>query len=170
MAYKPHADIETVFSEVYQQYASELRRRAGFMISDSEAGEDIVQDVFMRVWKYMVRGGTMESARAFLHRVLNNAIVDVYRKHKTSSLDAILEKGYEPSVDDSEQMVARLDGERAFSLLKKLPAKYQAVLRMKYQKGFSCQEIAQVTHQSRNAVSVQAHRALERLRLLYVMA
>jgi RNA polymerase sigma factor (sigma-70 family) len=162
--------LQTVFADAYQQYASELRRRARFMISDAEASEDIVQDVFMRAWKYMVGGGKVDSARAFLHRVLNNAVVDMYRKHRTSSLDAYVEKGYEPSTDDSERLMDQLDGEKALLLIKQLPAKYQKVLHMKYENGLSCQEISHCTGQSRNTVSVQAHRALERLRILYMMA
>ena len=48
-----------------------------------------------------------------------------------------------------------------------LPIKYQKVMRMKYVQDLSIKEIALLTGQSKNTVTVQAHRGLEKLKLLY---
>lgn len=164
------AKREALFSEAYREYREELMRHARAMLGSRELSEDVVQDVFVKMWVYLMRGGKISRTGAFLHRVLNNSIVDLYRKHKTVSLDALLEQGHEPGIDESERLINVLDGTKAFSLIDQLPDTYQHILRMKYARGLSYQEIVHLTRQSKNAIAVQAHRGLEKLRLLCSVA
>lgn len=105
--------------------------------------------------------------KAFLYHVLNHLIVDEYRKRKTLSLDALLEKGFEPSADPSEGRVNALDGKTALLLIQRLPETYQKVMRMRYVQDLSLKEMSLVTGQSKNSLAVQAHRGLQKLRVLY---
>ncbi len=115
----------------------------------------------------MVRGGKIEMMKAFLYHVLNNLIVDEYRKHKITSLDTMMEKGFEPGVDNVNQLFNLLDGKRALSLIQNLPKKYQEVMRMRYVRDLSLKEIALIVGQSKNTVAVQLHRGLAKLKLIY---
>ncbi|MEI6494492.1 MAG: sigma-70 family RNA polymerase sigma factor [bacterium] len=121
----------------------------------------------MKTWKYLVRGGKIEMMKAFLYHVLNNLIVDEYRKHKITSLDTMMEKGFEPGVDNVNQLFNLLDGKRALSLIQNLPKKYQEVMRMRYVRDLSLKEIALIVGQSKNTVAVQLHRGLAKLKLIY---
>ena len=105
--------------------------------------------------------------KAFLYHVLNNLIIDQYRKHKTISLDILLEKGFEPSVTESEHIFNILDGKAAILLIQHLPETYKKIIRMRYIQDLILQEISTLTGQSKNAVAVQIHRGLEILKLLY---
>ena len=134
---------------------------------DHAKGEDLVQDTFMKTWSYLARGGKIDVMKAFLYHILNNLIVDEYRKHKTSSLDVLIEKGFEPSADQPEHFVSVLDTKRALLLVHRLPQKYQKVLRMRYLQDLSLAEMALITGQSKNVMAVQVHRGLAKLRLLY---
>lgn len=161
------AKNEALFTATYCEHLQELIRHARSMVASRELSEDLVQDVFVKMWIYLVRGGKIEKTRAFLHHVLKNAIVDMYRKHKTMSLDVLLEQGHEPSTDDSERLLNILDGQNAFALIDQLPKKYQKVLRMKYADNLSYEEISGTIGQSKNTTAVQVHRGLEKLKLLY---
>ena len=105
--------------------------------------------------------------KAFLYHILNNLIVDEYRKHKATSLDVLLEKGYEPSTGRSGHLSDVFDGKAALLLIQYLPVKYQKVMRMRYAQDLSLTEISLLTGQSKNTVAVQAHRGLEKLKVLY---
>ena len=105
--------------------------------------------------------------KAFLYHVLNNLIVDEYRKRKTTSLEALLETGAEPSMDTRESLFNRIDGKGALELISKLPDRYRKILKMKYIQDLSTKEMALLTGQSTNTVGVQVHRALNKLRMLY---
>jgi len=52
-------------------------------------------------------------------------------------------------------------------MIKQLPEKYQNVMKMRYIQELSIKEMALITGQSKNAITVQAYRGLEKLKLLY---
>ena len=80
----------------------------------------------------------------------------------------MLEKGFEPSANDPpEHLFNVLDGKAALPLISLLPETYQKVMRMKYIQDLTLQEISLITGQSKNAIAVQIHRGLEKLKLLY---
>jgi RNA polymerase sigma-70 factor (ECF subfamily) len=149
----------------------ELRTSAFYKVHDAALCEDLVQDTFIKTWSYVLKGGKIKMMRAFLYHVLNNLIVDEYRKrrHKTVSLDDLAKKGYEPSEDASGRFYDFLDGETALSSIKRLPPKYQLVMRMRYAQGLSLGEMALISGQSKNTISVQAHRGLMSLRELHAV-
>ncbi len=137
---------------------------------DRATSEDLVQDTFIKTWEYLVRGGEVVVMKAFLYHILNNLIVDEYRKNKTVSLDILLEKGVEPHVSDvgrPHRFFDVLDGKAALFLIQRLPIKYQKVVRMRYLQDLSLKEMSLITGQSKNAIAVQIHRGLEKLKLLY---
>ncbi|HQT82699.1 MAG: hypothetical protein B7W98_01430 [Parcubacteria group bacterium 20-58-5] len=162
---------QVVLTTAYRNYAGGLNAHAFFKTHSQEMGEDLVQDTFMKTWKYLVKGGKIDTMKAFLYHILNNLIVDEYRKRKTTSLDVLLEKGYEPrEKDNTERLFSILDGKAAMLLIQQLPERYRKVLRMRYVQDLSLTEMSLITGQSKNTIAVQLHRGLEKLKLLYTHA
>ncbi|HEY9584062.1 MAG TPA: RNA polymerase sigma factor [Candidatus Paceibacterota bacterium] len=159
--------IESELTVAHHDFNKGLNARAFFKTGSRMIGEDLVQETFMKTWTYLIKGGKVEIMRAFLYHVLNNLIVDEYRKRKTVSLDVMLEKGFEPGDDHTERLLNALDGKAALILIQRLPERYQKVMRMKYVQLLSLNEMSLITGQSRNSMAVQAHRGLEKLKLLY---
>ena len=151
----------------HKDYSPNLNSYASFKVSDKEAGEDLVQDTFMKTWNYLVKGGKIDAMKSFLYHVLNNLIVDTYRKHKTVSLDVMIDNGYEPPASDSSRLFDILDGKKAILLISRLPAAYQKVMRMRFLQGLSLKEMSLITGKTRNNMAVQVHRGLEKLKILY---
>lgn len=152
-----------------REFGKGLSRHSFFKLQNRALSEDLVQDTFMKTWSYLARGGKIDVMKAFLYHVLNNLIVDEYRKHKALSLDALLEDGYEPSSDERERHYDILDGKSALLLIQRLPEAYRSVMRMRYIQDLSLKEMSAVTGQSRNALCVQLHRGLKKLKVLYGM-
>ena len=166
-----YIDQQDVLAAAYVKYGKGLTIRAFFKTSDHALSEDLVQDTFMKTWSFLVKGGKVEIMKAFLYHVLNHLIVDQYRKHKTTSLDSLLESGYEPSAgDQSAKLFDILDGKSLLLLIKDLPKMYAEVMRLRYMQNLSLEEISLVTGRSRNTIAVQLHRGLAKLRLLYELA
>lgn len=158
---------QSILTTAYRDFGGRLNSHAFYKTSDRAIGEDLVQDTFVKTWAYLVKGGKIEMMKAFLYHVLNNLIVDQYRKRKVTSLDLLVEKGLEPSSDQSQSLFDVLDGKAAILLIKRLPEKFQKIMRMRYVQELSLKEMALITGQSRNTVAVQAHRGLQQLKLLY---
>jgi RNA polymerase sigma-70 factor, ECF subfamily len=167
MTPKQQSQREGILTAAHGDYEKGLSAHAFFKVHDHVLGEDLVQDTFMKTWSYLVRGGKIDIMKAFLYHILNNLIVDEYRKRKTTSLDILLEKGFEPAAGDSGHLLSVLDGKAALLLIQRLPVAYQKVMRMRYVQDLSLKEMALITGQSKNALAVQAHRGLEKLKLLY---
>ena len=167
MTSSQEVQLQSELTVAYDEHEKKLNRYAFFKIHSHQLGEDLVQDTYMKTWKYLVRGGKIDMMKAFLYRILNNLIVDEYRKHKTTSLDVLFEKGFEPSVDHSNRLFNILDGEAALLLIERLPEPYKKVMRMRYVQDLSIKEMSLITGQSKNTMAVQAHRGLAKLKLLY---
>lgn len=167
-------DYAKQFTAMFEAHADELFRHCFLRLSDRERALDITQETFLRAWRYATGGGTIRSARPFLYRILNNLIVDEYRKHSPQSLDAILENENRLAEAESELLrdpsnaledaIIRFDGARVLKALGGLPEPYRAVLLLRYVEGLSIGEISHIAGESENAISVRIHRALKKLK------
>jgi len=167
MTPKQETQRQGVFATAHRDFSKGLNSHAFFKVHDHTLGEDLVQDTFLKTWSYLVKGGKIDVMKAFLYHILNNLIIDEYRKHKTTSLDILIEKGFEPSDNDSEHYFNTLDGKATLLLIQRLPATYQKVMRMKFVQDLSLKEMSLITGQTKNTMAVQVHRGLAKLRLLY---
>jgi len=162
---------EERFLKAFEEYSDALFRHAFLRVSDRERAIDIVHDTYTKVWSYVRSGHEVETFRPFLYKVLNNLIIDEYRKTKEASLDALFEiEGVdEGSFDDLtsnnvESLAATLDGKQAFSLLEELPDTYREVLILRFVDDLGPKEISKLIEESENVVSVRLHRGLRLLR------
>jgi RNA polymerase sigma-70 factor, ECF subfamily len=162
---------EDRFLKAFEDYSDALFRHASIRISDKERAIDIVHDTFTKVWSYVRAGHEIDAYRSFLYKVLNNLIIDEYRKHKESSLDALLaEEGVDEgsfsdlSESTVEALAATIDGQQAFTLLNTLPDEYREAIILRFVDGLGPKEISDLIEESENVVSVRIHRGLKLLR------
>jgi len=164
-------DQEARFLKAFEEYADALFRHASLRIGDREKAIDLVHDAFTKVWTYVRGGHTIDSFRPFLYKVLNNLIIDEYRRVKESSLDALLEQegvdeGAFPELTEStvEALAATIDGKQAFALLETLPDEYREVIILRFVDQLGPREISTLIEESENTISVRIHRGLKLLR------
>ena len=167
----PALSHEERFLAAYEEYSDALFRHAHLRINDRERAIDVVHDTFTKVWSYIRAGHEIEQFRPFLYKVLNNLIVDTYRKKHDSSLDALFEKEgvdegtfEELSESTVESLAATLDGKRAFALVDTLRDEYREVIILRFVDGLGPKEIAELIEESENVISVRLHRGLMQLR------
>ncbi len=158
---------QQVVATAHHDFQKGLNLHAFFRVHEKSLGEDLVQDTFVKTWNYLIKGGKINLMKAFLYHILNNLIVDEYRKHKATSLDVLLEKGFDPSAGDTGRIADILDGKEALLLIHKLPEPYQKVIHMRYAQDLSLEEMSLITGQKKNTIAVQVHRGLEKLKVLY---
>lgn len=162
---------EERFLEAFEEYSDALFRHAQLRISDREKAIDLVHDTFTKVWTYVRNGHEIEQFRPFLYKVLNNLIIDEYRKRKEASLDALMEiEGVDEGTFDelsestAESLAATIDGKKAFEVLDSLQDVYREVIVLRFIDGLGPKEISELIEESENVVSVRIHRGLKLLR------
>ena len=156
--------LEEEFLQAYDQYADAIFRHCYFRVFDRERGKDLMQDTFMRAWEYIAKGEKVLNMRAFLYRVANNLIVDEARKKKEASLEKLQEEGFDPSTDDTQHWKNRIDSDRVLESLVHIDESYRSILVMRFVNDLSPSEIAEITGESANTISVRIYRGLKQLR------
>jgi RNA polymerase sigma-70 factor (ECF subfamily) len=162
---------EERFLEAFDEYADALFRHATYRLSDRERAIEVVHDTFTKVWGYIRQGHTIDSYKPFLYKVLNNLIIDEYRRRKEISLDAILEEAgsdegsfSELHAGSIEEVTFTLDARKAADLVSELPIMYREVITLRFVDGLGPREISELIEESENVVSVRIHRALKILK------
>ncbi|MDD5050930.1 MAG: RNA polymerase sigma factor [Candidatus Pacebacteria bacterium] len=150
------------FGDLYEAYADALFRYCFFKTGDRELAKDMLQDICLKAWVYM-QDHTIVLGRPFLYRLARNTVIDWYRKKKTSSLDNLLEQGFEPE-DKKADTSAFAEKEQLMKMIGKLENEDQEILLLRFVEDLSPKEIAEVLNERENTISVRVHRALGRLR------
>lgn len=147
----------------YEAYADALFRYCLYKTSDREVARDLVQETFVKLWNYLLSGKEIRSMRPFLYQLAGNLVIDWYRKHKTESLDNLMDQGFDPQNSSaSPEVTAELS--LVMRHLSKLSSDDRDLIIWRYIEDLSPKEIATILNEKENTVSVRIHRALERLR------
>jgi len=168
---------EEQFLEAFHEYNDALFRHAYLRLSDRERAIDAVHDTYTKVWSYVRSGHEIATYRPFLYKVLNNLIIDEYRRQREQSLDALLEQEgidegsfSELNENTVEALAATIDGKQAVSLLTHIPDVYREVIVLRFIDGLGPKEISELIEESENVVSVRLYRGLKQLRELMLTA
>ena len=162
---------EDRFLKAFEDYSDALFRHAELRVSNREKAVDLVHDTYTKVWSYLRGGYSVDNFRPFLYKVLNNLIIDEYRRRKEVSLDALLEvEGVDEGSFDglsestAESLAATIDGRKAFELLTELPDQYREVIILRFVDQLGPREISELVEETENVISVRIHRGLKLLR------
>lgn len=156
------------FLSLYEKHADELFRYCFFKTGQRDQSLEIVQEVFMKAWISMQKGTIMDNPKAFLYAATRNAITDWYRKKKPVSLEELQEVGFDATYEDAPKPFDRLEAERILEHASGLEDKYREVIILRFVNDLSVTEIALLLGENENNVSVRIHRALEKLRKIYI--
>ena len=163
---------EESFAQIFDYFFPKLARHVAFRVSDEDV-EDLTSDVFLKVIQNLDKYNHKKNAgfSAWIFRIANNSIIDFYRKRK-ELLGMEMEDEEEnffanipdegPLPDD--QANQRMEIEKMYDVLKKLPALHQTVLELKFLEGFTNPEIADITGKSEGNIRVIQLRALREMK------
>ena len=156
---------EDEFLAAYDQHADAIFRFCYAQTGEREAAKDAVQETFVRTWKYLADGRRVKELRPFLYRTARNILIDNHRRDRTDSLDALSEHGFD--IGDKTDMTVAIDATLAVKAMQRLEPGYREAVLLRYVHEMSPAEIAQVTGEKVNAISVRIHRGLEKLKELF---
>lgn len=149
----------------YDAHADAIFRHCYFKTGERELAQDMAQDVFLKAWSYMQQKHQILNMRAFLYRLADNLVIDWYRKRKATSLDALVDAGFEPVAID-RKIEEQTEVSLALAKLRELGEDDQKLITWRFVEDLSPGEIAEIVGQSENVISVRLHRALKKLRSL----
>ncbi|MCR4279485.1 MAG: sigma-70 family RNA polymerase sigma factor [Candidatus Zambryskibacteria bacterium] len=153
------------FQTLYDRFSDDLFRFIRVRVATRDDAHDILQEVFLDLWKAFEKSGFIYSSdgefMGFLFVIARRKLAKLYRfRPLTVSLD---EMDNDPSNTDES-----LAGEIAvlFQALGKLNKEDQELIKLRYYSGLSFPEIAKLLDKGESAVKVRHHRALAKLKEL----
>lgn len=162
-------DSKSYFEGIFAEYSDELFRFCVTKVSSREESIDIVQEVFFKLWQYILSGTLPENPRALLYKMTRNKIIDRYRtnKHDTSLDDTESTTEFaDESTDIALTIEQSYDSDQLLALLDTLHPTYKEILLLRYVDELSVSEIAVHLGISPNSVSIRLHRAIKELQEL----
>ena len=153
--------------ELYRRYAGELFGFACNALGDRELAEEVVQDVFARLWRHAGDyDSDKASVRTWLYSIARNRIVDARRRASVRP-GLAPEKGEQKAPEDLdrelEQAVLRWQVAAALS---RLSPEHREVIRLSHWGGLSLREIAEQKGIPLGTAKSRAYYALQTLRLI----
>lgn len=157
---------ERAFGELYDAYEERMHRYLSFKLPPGADTEDLVTEVFLRVWSY-IKNAQVDHFNALLYRVARNLVAEYYQRRSRQLDQATMEAGMEvadTTPGQEESLTLEMSVENVKQCLPKLKDEYRDVLIMRYLDELSVREIALSLEKSENAVRVTTHRALKAIR------
>ena len=154
------------FLKAYEELNDALFRYVALKISPRDKAVDLVQETFSRAWEYLAKGEEIRSMKSLLYRIAHNLVIDEYRRKKESSLDEMIDEGFDYGENPQSTFEGTFDGKQIIELAKTLDEKYRDAVIMRFVDDLSVREIADALDETENNISVRIHRGLEKLKSL----
>ncbi|WP_291529827.1 RNA polymerase sigma-70 factor [Bacteroides sp. UBA939] len=154
------------FSSLYRQYWGKVYNFSKLYIRSAQEVEEIVQEVFVKVWETRDRLDEAENFKGYLFIITRNLIFNNFRKsfnedfYKVSVLDAIEES----SCNIEEEIIANNLKEYIDQLIKEMPARQKEVFSLSRENHLSYKEIAGKLDISEKTVERHINEALKYLK------
>ena len=161
---------QSEFERLALEHIDALYNFAVYLTRNPPEADDLVQETYLRAFRFADRFTPGTHLRAWLFQILRNTFLTFYRVRERES--AIADDGvpdwdvpmfHDAPEDSSSVMEAHTDLERA---LRRLPEEFRTVLLLAEVEGMPLEEVAHVMECPVGTVKSRIFRAKERLRTL----
>jgi len=160
---------ELAFEKVFTTYYEALHAYAFTILGDTAMAEELVQEVFFRVWAKKDKLDIQSSLKSYLYKSVFNECMDhlKHRKHKAIHTSYVLHQAKTSSSgEDADRRAGLKDLEKKLQkALNDLPEQCRIIFQLSRFEGVKYQEIALQLGLSVKTVEAQMGKALKRLRI-----
>ncbi|NBD24301.1 RNA polymerase sigma factor [Paenibacillus glycinis] len=168
MLVKERCATDEAFDALYEQYHGLVYRIAYAFVKDDFLAQDIVQEVFIKIFAHLASVDGVNNKRAWVKAIARNKAIDYCRKQ---SRRLVLLTGQIERLAGPAEAAAEREGhpgaDDAFAMLDKLEPKFRQPLLLLYVHGMSYNQIADAQNTTLGAVKTRIHRAKKKLRAMH---
>jgi RNA polymerase sigma-70 factor, ECF subfamily len=162
--------MDSVFDELYEKYHQDVFQFLFYMVRNKEHAEDLVQEVYIRVFKSYHRFEGKSSEKTWLFSIARNVAIDFFRKQKGWK-EKILEKfdwsSNQVKADypiPDEIAIQNEEIKRIYDCLENCTMDQRSVIILRYLQDLSITETAQALGWTESKVKTTQHRSLKVLK------
>lgn len=156
---------EGAFIVLYERYRERLKYRAALLLNSKETAEEIVNDIFVDLWKKRSSRDILHTFQSYVISMLKYKCYEIFSERQHLQ---IREMSFEMQEIPDFSTQQWLDYDSLYNEIQagiaRLPEKCGLIFRLKQEQGYSEKEIAQKLGVSVNTVHTQLYRALKKLK------
>jgi len=163
--FREPATKEKAFTEIVKKYQQRLYWHIRRMLVDHEDSNDVLQNVFIRVWNALA--GFREDAQLYtwLYRIATNECLSFLEQQKRKAAVSLndLEAGLSNKIRaDKDFDPARLEWKLQLAI-QQLPEKQRVVFNLRYYDEMPYEEMSKVLETSEGALKASYHHAVKKI-------
>ena len=153
------------FNKLVLKYQERMYWHVRKMVIDHDDADDVVQEVFIKVWKNLDRFRQDAQLYTWIYRIATNECLNFLKKKKRASLLSLGD--YQDVLVSKLDLSVQMDGDaiemKLQKALLKLPDKQRLVFNMKYFDDMKYDEIAEITGTSIGSLKASYHHAVKKI-------
>jgi RNA polymerase sigma-70 factor (family 1) len=148
--------------EIYALYYSKIRRFAYSYLKDDDDSNDIIQDVFIKIWESRHKLKKHTQLEPLLYTITKNSVLSLFRKKSTEKkyLDYLQNCATANNSGTEELTDFEFIKEQYKNLIPKLPPERRDIFILSREKGLTNKEIAKRKNISEKTIENQITKAL----------
>jgi RNA polymerase sigma-70 factor (ECF subfamily) len=168
------AIYDKIFEEELLPHIKSLYHFAYRLCNDEDESNDLVQDTYLKAYRFLRSYEKGSNAKAWLFRILKNSFINNYRKNSKEpnkvdyeEAELFLNTGkasHLNSIDMREKLYIQSIGDEVSNALNSLPMDFKTVIVLCDIEEFSYEEIAQIIDIPVGTVRSRLHRARQLLK------
>ncbi|MCE3008687.1 MAG: sigma-70 family RNA polymerase sigma factor [Bacteroidetes bacterium] len=165
---------DRLFEAEMMPHIKSLYHFAFRLAGDEDDANDLVQDAYLKAYRFIGSYERGSNAKAWLFRILKNSFINNYRKQSKEpgkidyeEAETFLQTGkaaYSDSIDGRERMFRDLIGDEVTKALSSLPVDFRTVIILCDIEEFTYEEISKIVDIPIGTVRSRLHRARKMLR------
>jgi len=157
------AGDKEALGKLLRQHDYEMRALAWRMLGDLDLVDDVLQDAYLKAYRFIHKFNGESAFSTWLHRIVANSCIDCLRRQSTRN-EVSFETEREPSVPPADDRV--FDSETALTALLSLPFDQRVAVYLIDCEGYSYDEAANLLGISQAAIGSRLFRARSRLQAI----
>lgn len=166
MTQRARHDEKKIFGKLFELYFTRLKKFALSFVKDEVLAEEVVMDVFLKLWERRSKLDTIDNLTTYLFVAVRNTCHNYLRKINRQRFDSLDEvhvelKSYDHLPDDellSNEMLQQLH-----IAVEALPPKCKIIFKLLREEGLSRKDTAKVLNISANTIDNQVAIAVRRI-------
>ena len=157
---------ENAFKEFYKENVFKLFQFAFAFVRDKELSEEIVNDVFLNLWKNRSKISEIKNINVYLYVSVKNTAFNYLKKNnskKTIDIEDLSSDHFYLSPDQEQILITDELKKRIEESINKLPPKCKLIFKMVKEDGLTNIEVATILGISYKTVTTQLTIALKKL-------
>lgn len=156
---------EDAYADLIDFFNHKLCIYANSLVNDGPLAEDIVQNVFIRVWEKRANLKPDFSIKSYLYKSVYNECINEYKKNQTvTALEQKYIEGLDQIVEDKDEDAIEKLIVMVKDAIQELPPKCKEVFLLSKKEGLTNIEISEYLNLSKNTIERHMNMAFSKIR------